>query len=222
MTYVMSDIHGHRERFDSILAQINLQPEDRLYILGDVIDRNPHGLSILLQLMQMPNVTMLLGNHEYMMLDVLSYPEDYSSLAIWYQNGGKKTHSRWKGLPRNVRQQVIRYLKKLPLNILLQVNGENYLLVHGAPEADWTPDMEDYDNATVYAVWHRVAADDTPTPDHTIIFGHTPTLYYQEGEPLRIWYGENKIGIDCGAAYHEGRLACLRLEDGKEFYSVES
>ena len=37
MIYVMSDIHGQSRRFDSILSQINLQPEDTLYILGDVM-----------------------------------------------------------------------------------------------------------------------------------------------------------------------------------------
>lgn len=41
MIYVMADIHGHEGRFDSILQQIGLQPEDTLYVLGDVIDRNP-------------------------------------------------------------------------------------------------------------------------------------------------------------------------------------
>ena len=28
MIYVMSDIHGHRRRFDSVMKQLNLQPED--------------------------------------------------------------------------------------------------------------------------------------------------------------------------------------------------
>lgn len=63
MIYVMSDIHGHRRRFDSVMKQINLQPEDTLYILGDVIDRNPDGIRILQQLRAMPNVVMLLGKH---------------------------------------------------------------------------------------------------------------------------------------------------------------
>ena len=41
MTYVMSDIHGNMRRFNSVMEQFNLQPEDTLYILGDVIDRHP-------------------------------------------------------------------------------------------------------------------------------------------------------------------------------------
>lgn len=44
MIYVMSDIHGQKRRFDSIMKQIKLQPEDTLYVLGDVIDRNPDGI----------------------------------------------------------------------------------------------------------------------------------------------------------------------------------
>ena len=47
MIYVMSDIHGQARRFHSILDQIALKDEDTLYILGDVIDRNPDGIRIL-------------------------------------------------------------------------------------------------------------------------------------------------------------------------------
>ncbi len=65
MTYVISDIHGNSERFNSIMKQINLQPEDTLYVLGDVIDRYSDGIKILRKLMKMKNVKMLLGNHEY-------------------------------------------------------------------------------------------------------------------------------------------------------------
>jgi serine/threonine protein phosphatase 1 len=102
MIYVMSDIHGHRRRFDSVMKQINLQPEDTLYILGDVIDRNPDGIRILQQLRAMPNVVMLLGNHEYMMLDALyNIPDEEDGYAdylrekrlnLWYRNGGDVTH----------------------------------------------------------------------------------------------------------------------------------
>lgn len=39
MTYVMPDIYGNLRRIDSIMEQINLQPDDTLNILGDVVDR---------------------------------------------------------------------------------------------------------------------------------------------------------------------------------------
>lgn len=66
--------------------------------------------------------------------------------------------------------------------------------------------------------------------DYTVIFGHTPTTEHQLAKPAAIWNGRNLIDIDCGAAYEEidvwgivikTRLACLRLDDMKEFYSEE-
>ena len=46
---------------------------------------------------------------------------------------------------------------------------------------------------------------------------------------MEIWRSEGCIGIDCGSGYPEegpdsryGRLACLRLEDGRVFYSREA
>ena len=55
MIYVLSDIHGNAKNFDAILQQICLQPEDILYILGDVIDRHPDGIRILRKILSMPN-----------------------------------------------------------------------------------------------------------------------------------------------------------------------
>ena len=70
-TYVMSDIHGNLDRFEKVLKQIDLQDDDKVYILGDVIDRNPYGIEILLRIIEDERFEMLLGNHEYMMLDYL-------------------------------------------------------------------------------------------------------------------------------------------------------
>ena len=65
MTYVMSDIHGNKIRFESILKQIDLKPSDRLYILGDVVDRFPDGIELLQRIRKRKNAVRVLGNHEY-------------------------------------------------------------------------------------------------------------------------------------------------------------
>ena len=37
---------------------------------------------------------------------------------------------------------------------------------------------------------------------------------------MELWRQEQgHIAIDCGSAYPQGRLCCLRLEDGEVFYS---
>ncbi len=48
MIYIMSDIHGNSKAFCSVLEQIHLTENDTLYILGDVIDRHPDGIEILM------------------------------------------------------------------------------------------------------------------------------------------------------------------------------
>ena len=140
MTYVMSDIHGNSRRFNSVMEQIALQPEDTLCVLGDVIDRYPDGIRILRRLMSMANVKMILGNHEYMMLNVLDRREDtadsYShALRLWYHNGGEITHKYLKHIRKTQRREVFDYLRSLPLNLNVEVNGKPFTLVHGGATA---------------------------------------------------------------------------------------
>ena len=72
-TYVMGDVHGEYDKFMSLLEQIGLQDEDTLYLMGDVLDRGPHPIKLLLKLMEMPNAFCLLGNHEQMALECLPF-----------------------------------------------------------------------------------------------------------------------------------------------------
>ena len=228
MIYVLSDVHGNERRFNSIMEQINLRPEDTLYVLGDVVDRYPGGIRILRRIMAMPNAKMILGNHEYMMLRALGYPyDDYAddgrAMAHWYRNGGQVTHRHLKFLRKSLRAEIVEYLRGLPLSMDIQVNGTNYKLVHGAPveNYDFAPK---YANSTHFAVWKRLEITGESSGDDQLIFGHTPTRYYQDNVPMEIFHSGNRIGIDCGSGYPEeglGRLCCLRLDDGKVFYSNE-
>lgn len=53
MQYVISDIHGNKEAFDTIPSLIGLRPEDHLYILGDMIDRGSYDVGLLQQIRTM-------------------------------------------------------------------------------------------------------------------------------------------------------------------------
>ncbi len=227
MIYVLSDIHGHMPRFKSILRQIKLKETDTLYILGDVIDRNPDGVKILKMIMKMPNVKMLRGNHEHMLLDALYYHpyppkpawRDHE-LRLWYRNGGEITNNHWKHSRLDDREKMTQYLLNLPINIDIEVNGKPYKLVHGKA-LQTNPIHNETEDLIISAVWDRYPPGFTGPKETTIIFGHTPTVYYQTVRPYEVWFGKNLIGIDCGCAYPEGRLACIRLDDMKVFYSKD-
>ena len=239
MIYVMSDIHGNKRNFDSIMNQIQLQPKDTLYILGDVIDRYPYGIDLLCKIKTMPNAKLLLGNHEYMMLNALEKANTsiyagnkllyYKKLELWYENGGDATHREFKKLDKATRTDLLVYLKHLPISVDIEIDGKKYKLVHSTPPEMFMDNTDPwYNDERQFAVWNRLNAE-TPIPKgYTLIFGHTPTIYFQEDNILKIWYGDDRIGIDCGSGFLDlkkdynpevGRLACLRLNDMKEFYS---
>lgn len=202
-----------------------------------VIDRHPDGIRILRKIMVMQNAKMVLGNHEYMMLRAMGYPYDpyggtselmrEDATELWYLNDGKVTHDHLKHIRKTLRMEIIQYLLGLPLNIDVEVNGKNYKLVHAAPMDEYM-NYPGHPDPTHFAVWKRWRLYDALPGGYTMIFGHTPTKFYQDTVPMEIWMGDHRIGIDCGSGYPEegpdskyGRLACLRLDDGKVFYSEE-
>ena len=125
MTYVMSDIHGNTARFEAIMKQISLSRKDTLYILGDVVDRFPGGITLLRRIMKMPNVHMLFGNHELMMLkaaDVDKVEKDGRFMRHWYRNGGDITHERYKHCTRAYRDEMLDIIRSLPVNVDVSCN----------------------------------------------------------------------------------------------------
>lgn len=70
MIYVISDLHGYPlEKLKRLLEKADFGENDFLYILGDVVDRNGDGgVEILTWLLSQPNVQLILGNHEAMLL----------------------------------------------------------------------------------------------------------------------------------------------------------
>ena len=106
----MSDIHGHAIRYKIIMELINLQPRDHLYIIGDVIDRWPDGINILQELMQIPNCTVLLGNHEYMFLNAVSESQKGRDFNLCLSNGGRPTLDSFYQLSDNDKTEIINFI----------------------------------------------------------------------------------------------------------------
>ena len=104
MHYVLSDIHGNKEAFDTILSMIDLKPDDQLYILGDVIDRGEYGIELLQQIRTMPNCTLLMGNHEYMMVNALRHPENLHFKYVWKNNRSIQTYQKYFFLTKKNRR----------------------------------------------------------------------------------------------------------------------
>ena len=56
MIYVVSDLHGCYDKYREMIEKLALKESDLLYVLGDVVDRGPDGIRILLDMNERSNV----------------------------------------------------------------------------------------------------------------------------------------------------------------------
>lgn len=216
MIYVMSDIHGEYDKFISMLEKINFNDNDKLYILGDVIDRGKDSIKCLQYIMQKSNIQMILGNHEEMALRSL-VNQDQGYYNCWMSNGGHKTLNEFDELSSTRQKDILEYLKQLPLTITIDDFEEDYILVHAGVDFS---SYDKQDRETLLWARDEFINSVERFEGVVVIFGHTPTYYMQpEVKPMKIWKQHSgKIGIDCGACFEGGQLGCLRLDDMQEFY----
>lgn len=230
-TYVMSDIHGNYDVYMKMLKKINFSEEDRLYVLGDILDRGPHPIRIILDLMKRPNVYCLAGNHEYMALECMSFllkeitdqslkdldSDIIEKLLSWQQNGSVTTTDEFHKLDIETRRSVVEFVAEFDLYEEIRINDKVYILVH-AGLANFEEDKPMWEYELDELVWKRADYDVQYYPDKYVITGHTPTMTIEGNErPGYIYRNNHHIAIDCGAGFG-GRLACLCLETEEEFY----
>ena len=232
-TYVISDIHGQYDKFIAMLDAINLRDTDTLYVLGDILDRGPHPIKVMLKLMEMPNAICIVGNHEYMAAEVLSFlmqevtdrsldELDYKTLdnlVTWQYNGAKTTIDEFRELDAEMQAEVIDFIKDMSIYEELTVGGKEYLLVH-AGLGDFEPAKDILDYSLHDLVWKQADYSRQYFDDKIVITGHTPTQFIKGNpKPGFIYRQNNHIAIDCGAYLEDGRLAAVCLETGEEFYT---
>ena len=232
-TYVISDIHGQYNKFIAMLDAINLRDSDTLYVLGDILDRGPHPIKVLLKLMEMPNAICLVGNHEYMAAECLSFlmrevtdrsldELDYKTLdnlVTWQYNGAKTTIDEFRALSAEMQAEVIDFIKDMSIYEELTVGGKEYLLVH-AGLGNFEPAKDILDYSLHDLVWKQADYSRKYFDDKIVITGHTPTQFIKGNpKPGFIYRNNNHLAIDCGAYLEDGRLAAVCLETGEEFYT---
>ena len=231
MIYVTSDLHGYSlDKFKLLLQKANFSDSDFCFILGDVIDRGEDGgIKILEWLMLQPNIELLLGNHEFMLLsntflfdkitDETVNQIDADQLELlsdWLSNGGDPTIKALSQRPIETVNAIVEYLKDASLYETISVNGRDFFLCHsGLDNFEKSKPLNKYDFGDF--VWNRPEMDDEYFDDVISVFGHTPTLLFGNQYRGKIIKTKTWIDVDTGttAGYPP---ALLRLDDLQEFY----
>ena len=234
MTYVISDLHGYPfEKLKKLLEKADFGDDDFLYILGDVVDRNGDGgVEILTWLLSQPNVQLILGNHEAMLLaceflfdeitedSISSFDSEKMEILTNYQlNGGDVTLSALSKLNKESPETVadiLDYLHDAPLYEAVTAGDKDYFLVHSGID-DFEKNKKISDYPTDAFIWAWPELEEEYFDDITTVFGHTPTKYYGEEYSNKIIKTRTWIAIDMGAGDGVTEPVLLRLNDMAEF-----
>ena len=93
-TIIIGDVHGCFKEFAELLEKCEIGSEDRLILLGDLMDRGPKSREVFEKVCEMKasmgdRFCLVRGNHEEMLLDAVLNQNE----SLWKSNGGMKTKS---------------------------------------------------------------------------------------------------------------------------------
>lgn len=168
--FASADWHG----CGTIAKQIMdyLQPSDRLYFLGDAIDRGPDGIKILQMLMHDRRVVFIRGNHEDMMFK--TYRGGFEDRYTWYYNGNEDTERDFNKLSKSEREEILDFIEYMPIDWTYKTKDKTIRMSH----AGYTPGIA-FSFKDQY-LWDRGHFCDKWQEDYEdtyVIHGHTPVQY---------------------------------------------
>lgn len=196
-TYLLSDVHGHRAALEAVLEKVSPSKDDTFYMLGDMTDRGPDPIGSIRVCASLPNVTILLGNHEDMLLGCMGGGSTtLNDEFLWMLNGGHSTMRGMHKLSKGERADLIEWLRNLPRYALATMPDRIYVLVHAGirPGVGPVPDDGVWDEEALLAMlanqtdedltWIRDEFWGHPTglvnergEGPVVIAGHTPSIY---------------------------------------------
>ena len=178
--YAISDLHGCLEVYKVLKKQI-LQPEDKVYCLGDCGDRGPEPWKTIKAIASDKQFIYLKGNHEDMLVkaakEIIDDERGNKNQRLLASNGGGKTLDQL--IVNDMPEEWIKYLQKLPTYAqYTNVNGQQIFLCHAGctdPYGCGLPNDEDL-------MWDRDHYFDHPKfcGDAIVVHGHTPFWYIAE------------------------------------------
>jgi serine/threonine protein phosphatase 1 len=215
-TFAIGDIHGCNETFRQFIFQsIAICKTDTVYLLGDYIDRGPDSKGFLDTIMSLIHdgfdVRPLLGNHEDMLLQAISAPND-GHLLYWLLNGGDATLDSF-GVqhPAQIPREYVSFLDGLPLYLC----SPSHLFVHGG--LDFRLDDPLSDAGRNAMLWDRQGyVNPAKIGDRTLVGGHTIMDLKQITASLNSRFIHLDNGCFLGGRSRQlGNLVGLELESNR-------
>jgi serine/threonine protein phosphatase 1 len=211
MLYAISDIHGCCATFKALVNEhIKLKKTDKLFLLGDFIDRGPDSKGVLDFVMELIEkeyqVFPLIGNHEWMLLKGF---EQIDVLQSWLANGGRNTLASF-GV-QSINEIPAKYLEFIR-SFALYVDIPKFYLVHAGFNFEDNNFLENKYSMLWIRNWYEDINHEL-LGNKIVIHGHTP----QRKEAIRADFHNMRypvVNIDAGCFSNKegyGHLCAINL-----------
>jgi serine/threonine protein phosphatase 1 len=204
--WVIPDSHGCLKTMRVLVEdQIHLRRNDKLYFLGDYIDRGPDSKGLIDYIMQLAfdgyDVTAIKGNHEDFMVKVweeANHPWSFGNMINrrkiykeWFESGGDATmQSFGTSDMKLIPAAYIDWIKSLPLFVEL----EKYVLVHAGFNFD---------------------ADNIFLDEQAMMWARDYSIVPEKVNFRRIIHGHVPVPLDfIEAGLHSGTFQFIALDNG--------
>lgn len=201
--YIIGDLHGCLDQFVKVLEAIGFDSRvDRMFAVGDLIDRGPDSLACL-RFIGEPWFFTTVGNHEDMLVSAIDEGKEY----LWQSNGGGWYSELTIPEEDEVDCWVDHIKSKVPVTITLDTDQGKIGICHAEPVSSM---FSDIDQETM--LWGRSVVTHK---DGFIMQDVVET--YHEHTPLAITtkLGDN-VFIDTGACFEGGHLTCIKLQEAPD------
>ena len=213
--FAVGDIHGMYSVLEDLLESVNFDPQrDRLFSVGDLIDRGPES-DRTLEFLAYSWFHAVQGNHERMLMEAHENPDD---MRNWIENNGG---GWWLEIDEPTQHVFRKAIGALPIGMEVETNQGLVGIVHADIPVDtsWSGffnQMEEDPQLLYYAVWSRYrlkqaeVLGDVPGIEGVdlVVVGHTPL---RQAMKLR-----NIFYLDTAAAYSreldDAKLTLLQFQ----------
>lgn len=198
---VISDVHANLTALEAVLADAGTV--DQIWCLGDVIGYGPDPNDVVNKLRSLPNLTIILGNHDVAVLDQMDsavFNTDARRSLLW-----QKTQ---------VATENLLYLESLPQEVVVR---ENASMAHGSPrDPVW-----EYVLNTLVA---RLNFEAFETPYCFVGHSHIQCIFYMDVKrdrvSLEIPHPGNVLQLTPRAILNPGSVGQPRDRDPRSAYAI--
>lgn len=215
-TYVIGDVHARPHLVEQLIRDVPWDiRNDKIVFLGDLIDRGPdaQGVVELIKglVKENPNIVVLRGNHEQMLLDCIDYQDPQWLVP---ENGGLTTIASYgydldeidDVTEIRIPEEHVEFLRSLPF----YHEDEQAIYVHAGLVLGEHPSETDPD----VLMWTRDVDFYRSYSGKVCFFGHTPTQYLPRDRRQRrfaIYIHGSCVGLDTSGEA-ESPLSCIQVE----------